>query len=157
PYVPINLPAFEAASLGDYLSNELVVGSATLHDLTGVRVDTRTAYVDPIDAPSLTRLRSLLFQQLLVREGELVPEQPNLTPAQPFTLATNDTTFDAASTNPTVESWLNGDEPAALRAQRFIAGLSLIALEAPADPRGIVVTTDRDWTPDAGVVQNVLR
>ena len=85
--MPIDLPAFEAATLGDYLANEFVAGSAALHDLTGVRVDTRTAFVDPVDAPSLTRLRSLLFQQLLVREGEVVSEQPNLTPAQPFTLA----------------------------------------------------------------------
>jgi hypothetical protein len=157
PFIPINLPAFEAADLGDYLSTELVAGSTILHDLTGVRVDTRTAFVDPVDAASLARLRGLLFQQVLVREGELSPEQPNLTPAQPFTLSSDDTTFDAASTNPTVESWLNGTDPPALRAQRFIAGLSLIALEAPSNPRGIIVATTRDWVAEPALISTVLR
>ena len=135
PFVPIDLPAFEAAALGDYLANEFVAGSATFTispvyaSTPALRSSIRST------APSLTRLRSLLFQQLLVREGEVVPEQPNLTPAQPFTLASTDTTFDAASANPTVESWLNGDEPAGEYAQRFVAGLSLIALEAPAAGR----------------------
>jgi hypothetical protein len=158
PYVPIDLPAFERAGFGDYLSDELVAGADTLRNLTRVRVDDpRTFSVDPVDEAALARLRTFLVDRVLVREERLEPAQSNLTPARPFLLSANGATFDAASTNPTVEGWLDGPEPAALRAQRFLAGLSLIAMEAPNSPRGIVVATDRDWAPDVAAVTHVLR
>jgi hypothetical protein len=159
PYVPIDLPAFERAGFGDRLSDELVAGADTLRNLTQVRLDDpRTFAVDPVDEAALARLRGFLVDRVLVREERLEPEQSNLTPARPFLLSTaNGATFDAASTNPTVEDWLDGPEPAALRAQRFLAGLSLIAMEAPNSSRGIVVATDADWAPDVDAVTHVLR
>ncbi len=160
PYVPIDLPAFENTGFGGELSRELVAGTDTLHDLTGVRVDDLhgAIAVDPVDDAVLRRLRGFLFDRVLVREERLQPYRPNLTAARPFTLATsNGSEFDAASTNPTVTSWLSGSQPAALRAQRFLAGLSLIALEQPNRPRGIVVATPRNWQPDLTAVAHVLR
>jgi hypothetical protein len=160
PYVPIDVPAFERAGFGDELSQELIAGTDTLHDLTGVRVDDLhgAIAVDPANDAALGRLREFLFDRVLVREEQLPPRQTNLTPARPFTLATsNGGEFDAASTNPTVTAWLSGPQPAALRAQRFLAGLSLIALEQPNAPRGIVVATPRNWQPDLTAVAHVLR
>jgi hypothetical protein len=160
PYVPIDLPAFENAGFGDELSKELIAGTDTLHDLTGVRVDDLhgAIAVDPVNDAVLGRLREFLFDRVLVRDERLQPRQTNFTPARPFTLSTsNGGEFDAASTNPTVTSWLSGSQPAALRAQRFLAGLSLIALEQPNKARGIVVATPRNWKPDLTAVAHVLR
>ncbi|MCU1429715.1 MAG: hypothetical protein JWL83_3715 [Actinomycetia bacterium] len=159
PYVPIDLPAFENAGLDRYLSSELIAGAGTLRRLTGIRVDPRTAFLDPVDGAALGQQRSFLVDQVLVRDHALNPQEPppTLTAARPFSLPSGDSSVVAASTNPTVESWLEGPQPAALRAQRFIAGLSLIALEAPSAARGIVAATPRDWSPDSAVVTRVLR
>jgi hypothetical protein len=159
PYVPIDIPAFDAAGFGDRLSSELVAGAETMERLTDVRLeDTRTFYVDPVDDRTLSRLQNVLADQVLVREERLPPQRSNLTPARPFRLDTaGGASFSAASTNPTVQAWLDGPEPAALRAQRFLAGLSLIALEQPNRARGIVVATPRNWTPDVPAAAHVLR
>jgi hypothetical protein len=159
PYVPIDLPAFLHAGLGRYYSDELVEGAEKLQELTGARIDdSRIATIDPVDDAALQRLRELLFDRVVVREDRLPSQQPNLTPARPFVVATDDGgQLDATSSNATIAKWLEGDEAPALRAQRFLAGLSLVALEAPADPRGIVVTTPRDWSPDVTAVTKVLR
>ena len=50
PYVPIDLTSLEAAGLGAQLPDQLRTGSSTLDQITGVSPDTRTAFVDPIDA-----------------------------------------------------------------------------------------------------------
>ncbi len=157
PYVPIDLPSFENADLGPYLSDELLAGSETLRNIAGVRVDPRTAFVDPVDSTTLNRLHSLFLDQVLLRDTSLAPRQSNLTPARPFTINNGDEDFLAASTNPTVESWLAGNQPAALRAQRFVAGLSLIAMEAPSQARGIVVASPTDWSPNTTAVAHALR
>jgi hypothetical protein len=159
PYVPIDLPAFQHAGFGEYLSREYIAGSDTLRRLTDARVDSRTALADPVDSGSLNRLREFLVDRVLVREEALVPRDPapSLTSSRPFLLSAGDTNITATSTNPTVTNWLQGDEPPALRAQRFLAGLSLIALEAPGKARGIVVATPRDWDPDTAAVSRVLR
>ncbi|MDQ1519247.1 MAG: hypothetical protein QOI55_320, partial [Actinomycetota bacterium] len=157
PYVPIDLPAFERAGFGPYLADQMLAGSDTLRDLAGVRQDTRTVAVEPVDDAAIGLLRKLLFDRVLVREERLAPRRPNLTPARPFKLSVpGNATIDATSTNPTVANWLNGTESPALRAQRFLAGLSLIAMEAPNLPRGIVVATPRNWKPDRSAVAHVL-
>ena len=55
PYVPIDLTSLEAAGLGAQLPDQLRTGSSTLDQITGVSPDTRTAFVDPIDAATLAR------------------------------------------------------------------------------------------------------
>jgi hypothetical protein len=158
PYVPIDLPAFLGSGFDDYLADQLVAGRDTLRDLTGERVDPRTFFADPVDHATVTTLRNQLVERVLVRDEHLESRQSNLTPARPFALATESgDRLEAASTNPTVEEWLEGPEPAALRAQRFLAGLSLIAMEAPGAARGIVVATPERWSPDVAAVTAVLR
>ncbi len=55
PYVPIDLTSLEAAGLGAQLPDQLRTGSSVLNQITGVSPDTRTAFVDPIDTPTLAR------------------------------------------------------------------------------------------------------
>jgi hypothetical protein len=52
--------------------------------------------------------------------------------------------------------FLPSPEPRALRAQRFLAGLSLIALEAPGRPRGVVVAEPMPWDVDPALIARVV-
>lgn len=145
PYVPIEVPAIEADGLGEELLPELIAGSDTLERLLGRRVDPRTAFVDPVDPAAIDRLRSSFVDRVVVQEESLLPSERNLTPARPFSLATGSLDVVAASTNPGLYSLLEGDLADALLAQRFLAGVSLVALEAPAEHRGLVFVTPKDW------------
>lgn len=156
PYVPIDIPAIEASGLGDELVPELLAGADALEQILGRRVDPRTAFVEPVDAPALVRLRRSFVDRVAVREEALLPVERNLTPARPFTLAADDLTLRAASTNPGLYSLLDGPESVGLRAQRFLAGMSLVALEAPSSPRGLVFANPPDWDPDPSFMRTVL-
>ena len=45
---------------------------------------------------------------------------------------------------------------ASRRAARFLAALSLVALEAPGEPRGVVVVTSEEWDPPAPLLDAVI-
>ena len=156
PYVPIEVPAIEAAGLGDELVPELIAGTDTLERLLDRRVDPRTAFVDPVDAPAIDRLRESFVDRVAVRDESLVPAERHLTPARPFTLATGTLTINATSTNPGLLSLLDGDLPSGLRAQRFLAGVSLVALEAPSRQRGLVFSTPSEWDPETDAMRLVI-
>jgi hypothetical protein len=58
--------------------------------------------------------------------------------------------------DPDLARLLDGNDAPALRAARFVAGLSLVALEAPGEARGVVVVTPEDWDPPAPLLDAVL-
>lgn len=137
PYVPIDLTALEAAGLGDELPNQIVVGSDTLEQQTGIRPEPRTAFVDPVDGPVLARLRRLLVDRVVVREDQLTPtETPSL---QTFVLNAGDGEIRAAVTTTLVDSMLAGSDPPALRVQRALTALSVVAFEDTEAVRGVVI------------------
>ena len=51
---------------------------------------------------------------------------------------------------------LEGDDPPALRAQRFLAGLSVVALEQPNVRRGVVVLEPDDWNASSALLESAL-
>ena len=156
PYVPIEVPALEAAGLGAELVPELIAGTDTIEELLDRRVDPRTAFVDPVNAAAIDRLRQSFVDRIAIRDEVLVPAERNLTPARPFTLATGTLSLSATSTNPGLYSLLEGAHEDALLAQRYLAGLSLVALEAPALQRGLVFASPSTWDPRSEVVRLVL-
>jgi hypothetical protein len=161
PYVPLDFPSVEISGLGDQVPEQLLTGVDTLERALGVRVDTRTLAADSLDDAALLRLQSLFVDRLVVPDDALVPVAQNLTPARPFTLQGAGTQVRAFGANAGLRALLEGElvpgpEPNALRAQRFLAGLSLIALEAPASPRGVVVWEPMPWDPEPGLIDRVL-
>jgi hypothetical protein len=58
--------------------------------------------------------------------------------------------------DPDLGRLLEGDDAPALRAARFLAGLSLVALEAPGEARGVVVVTPDEWDPPAPLLDAVV-
>ncbi len=149
PYVPIQGPAIEAEGLGSELPQEYLTGKTTLADLTGRNPDTNTAFVDPVDTPTLDELTQMLIDHFVVRDTALVPAYDNRTPAQPFDLTTSDGTLvPAAASDGGLEALFDSPGPPALREQRVLAGLAEIAREAPSQARGVILATPDDWSPD---------
>ena len=146
PYVPIDLPSLERAGLGNELAEQRVAGSQALNALIGATPDPRTAFVDPVDQAALDRLRNLLADRVVLRASSVldIDLADTLTP---FEIASRSDTIPAAVTSPRFELLLRGSSPPALRAQRLLAALSLLAFERTA-PAGVVLAPQEDWYPD---------
>ncbi len=157
PYVPIAAPTLIDEGLGSHLPEEFAAGSKAVFDSTGRIPDPRAAFVDPADTATLDQLTQMQVSQFVVRDTALVPVPEELTPAQPFTVATSlGTPMPAAATNSPLEALFNTPGSAALREQRVIAALAEIAYEAPSVPRGVVIATPNNWSPDVATVSLLL-
>lgn len=147
PYVPVDVPALDAHRLGSEVAQQLALGADTLNAALGVRIDPRTALVDRVDAGALARLREAGVDRLVVEPETLQPVDSPLTPARPFDLESEGRTFRAAANDSVLSGVLEGTDPPALRAQRLLAGLALVALEQPGEARGIMLTSPAQWSP----------
>jgi hypothetical protein len=156
PYVPLDLPSLNAAGLAGEVVRDLRIGADTVESVLGVLPDPRTVVLDPVDAAALNLSRDAFAQRFVVRESAVKPVPHALTPARPFRIASGGRVYPATASNGFVDHLLAGNGSRAERAQRFLAGLSLIALETPSLPRGIVVATPSNWNPDPELVATVL-
>lgn len=156
PYVPLDLPSIEAAGMAGNVVRDLRVGADTVQSVLSVLPDPRTVLLDPVDAAALRLVRDAFGQRIVVREKSVLPVAHVLTPARQFGIAAGGHVYPAVASNDFVDQLLAGPGSRAERAQRFLAGLSLIALEAPSVPRGIVLATPAGWNPDPQVVGLVL-
>jgi hypothetical protein len=156
PYIPLDLPSLEAAGLASGVVHDLRVGADTIESGLGVLPDPRTVLLDPVDAGALGIARNAFAQRIVVRDTAVQPVAHKLTPARPFGLSAGGRVYPATASNAFVSGLLAGAGSRAERAQRFLAGLSLMALEAPSISRGIVVATPTYWNPDPKLVALVL-
>jgi hypothetical protein len=158
PYVPIDLPSLEAAGLGDQVPHEFVEGAKTLHDvLDAPLTSAQNAFVDPVDQATVDRLWAMRITRVAVRDTALVPVPNARTPARGFTLPTATNPPDqAVQTAPFVEQLLNGPDAPAVKAQRVIAALAEVAYEEPAIPRGLVLASPSNWTPDVATMTDLI-
>ncbi|HEX4489849.1 MAG TPA: DUF6049 family protein [Acidimicrobiia bacterium] len=157
PYVPLNVPSLEAAGLDSSFVDDLRLGTDAVQSVVGVVPDPRTVLLDPVDAGALSIAHDQAFaQRFVVREPSVVPVPHVLTPARWFGIRSADHVYTATASSDFADGLLDGSGSAAERAQRFLAGMSLIALEAPSRARGIVLATPSDWSPNLGLVEQVL-
>ena len=155
--MPISGPTIEAEGLGSHLPEEGVAGSEAIHDATGQIPDPRTAFVDPVDAPTIEQLTQMQASRFVVRDSALAPIPQPLTPAQPFELTTGSAApTPAAASDTALESLIGRPGPPALREQRLIAALAEIAYEAPSQPRGVVLAPPDNWSPDVATMTLLL-
>ncbi|HEX5615295.1 MAG TPA: DUF6049 family protein [Acidimicrobiia bacterium] len=162
PYVPLDMPAAERAGLDGLVSDQVLLGIDTLERVLDIRVDPRTRLPGPLDDAALGRLRRLVVDRLVVADTDLEPVNARLTPARPFRLEGGGSDFRSVAANTGLRDLLerqslSSPEPRALRAQRFLAGLSLLALEEPAAARGVVVAEPMPWDADPALVDLVLQ
>ncbi|TMK66882.1 MAG: hypothetical protein E6G60_02040, partial [Actinobacteria bacterium] len=160
PYVPMDVPALLAANMGGAVKDELVAGDAVLRQIFGERVDSGTALATTVNAATLDELR-LRANRVVVRANALEPVTTRLTPTRPFTIETAaplTTPIDAVASDSGLERELATKDAPALRAQRFLSTLALIALEAPnsATRRGIVVVNPGSFDAASTLVNTIL-
>ena len=159
PYVPIDIPSLEAGGLGDEAALELArgIGGARRRCSTA-RLDSRTTDVTPLDTAALARLELSQVDRLVVPPGALVApdEPPQLTPARPFTIESGGRQFATVQTDDGLEDLLGGTAPPALRAANFLAGLAIVAIEAPNQTRGVADRDARALGPGAVAARRAL-
>src|SRR5205807_9901369 len=74
----------------------------------------------------------------------------------PFSVRNQPGTTTAVGSDAGLQRLLEGDDPPALRAQRFLAGLSVVALEQPNVRRGVVVLEPDDWNASSALLESAL-
>ncbi len=156
PYVPVDVRSLVAGGLSTEVGLELVQGTDKLGALLGTRVDPRTEIAHPANDASLARLRDAGVDRVILDGADLAPRDEQFTPAQPFVVRTQQGQFTALGSDTGLQRLLDGNDPPALRAQRFLAGLSVVALEQPNTQRGIVVLEPDDWAGSGELVASVL-
>jgi Family of unknown function (DUF6049) len=156
PYVPIDVRSLVSGGLSAQVGPELVRGTERLSALLGTRVDPRTEIADPANEASLARLRAANVDRVILDGADLVPRDEQFTPAQPFVVRSEQGTATAVGSDPGLQRLLEGDGAPALRAQQFLAGLAVVALEQPNVTRGVVVLAPEDWDASSELLEPAL-
>jgi hypothetical protein len=160
PFVPIDMAALLEADLVGEVDAEFDRGAGDQKAVLGAIPDTPYTMLapGPLNTAAVGRLRQYGAERLVLPPETLKPRDQRLTPGRPFVVGTRgEQPHPAAVSDPELARLLEGEEAPALRAARFLAGLSLVALEAPGEPRGVVVVTPEEWDPPADLLESVLR
>ncbi len=155
-YVPVDVRSLVSGGLSAEVGPELVQGTDKLSALLGTRVDPRTEITRPANDASLARLRDAGVDRVILDGADLTPHDEQFTPAQPFSVRNQPGTTTAVGSDAGLQRLLEGDDPPALRAQRFLAGLSVVALEQPNVRRGVVVLEPDDWNASSALLESAL-
>ena len=158
PFVPADIAGLLDADLVGEVDALFSRGAARQQAVLGTAPSGGTLLApQPLDGAGLGRLRQYGTERLVFPPDDLQPRDQRLTPGHPFAVGSRGrSAIPAAVSDPDLARLLEGDEPPALRAARFLAGLSLVALEAPGEPRGVVVVTPEEWDPPAGLLEAVF-
>lgn len=162
-YARVDLSALARSGLAEEIAAQLAEGADVLRATLGIRPDPRTFLVSGgLDESSLSVLRQAGVDRLVVPRSSLEPVFEQLTPARPFDLQSKRRAFRSASPDPVISGILgrpvDGDAPSdAETAQRFLAGLAVVSLEAPSTERGVVVVPPLTWTPPTTLLTTALR
>lgn len=171
-YARVSLPALAQARLGEEISAHLAEGADTLGSTLGIRPDPRTFLVSSggIDARSLDVLREAGVDRLVIPQTSLTPVFEQLTPAHPFEIESRERSFLSAAPDATISALLGPDATGAdasrgsreaisdaEAAQRFLADLAVVSLEAPSTARGVVIVPPLNWEPSTALLTTVLR
>jgi hypothetical protein len=156
PYVPIDVRSLVSGGLSAEVGPEIVQGTDKLSALLGTRVDPRTQIARPANEASLARLRDAGVDRVILDGASLTPRDEQFTPAQPFVVRSQQGMATAVGSDAGLQRLLEGDDPPALRAQRFLAGLSVVALEQPNVVRGVVVLSPDDWDASGALLESAL-
>jgi hypothetical protein len=159
-YVPADLPALLHAGLDSAADTLFVQGGESTDRFFGTHFDQRTVLAAPVDPAAVGRLRSRGVDQIVVDDTS-VPRSPRLTTANPFSIdlptSLAPTGTIAAVVNDTkLADPLAGSAAPALRAQRFLAGLALTAIEAPASERAVIAVNPAGYDAAPSLLEAVL-
>jgi len=151
-YVPANLAGLAAAGLDGEVAGQLARGTATLGDLLGAHLDSRTWLADEaLDIASLETLAGRGFDRVVAADPLLLPvAEQRLTITRPFVLAGRQTRVQAAAADTGLAAHFDGRGNQSLSAYQMLADLMVVYLDRPGDAerRGVVAVPPRDWVPN---------
>ena len=150
-YVPTNLSALTGAGLDADVAGHLTRGPATLAEVLGARLDTRTWLAEEaLDPQVIDMLASRGYERVLTGEQLLspIPEQ-KLTLTRPFALAGRRTRVQAVAADAGLAAHLDNRGNQSLLAYQLLADVAVIYLDRPGDDqrRGVAGVAPRDWRP----------
>lgn len=148
PFTTVDGPSLVRDRLDRVFTDQITTGRSTLERALDAAVDRTIAAPQPLDGPSLVRLRADGGTSRLIVDPDALTEAApadQFTPARPFRLDTPAGSFDAVEVNRMTSDLLIRRGADALRAQQVLAGLTVIALEQPNRPRGVVMDTPLQW------------
>lgn len=156
PYVRLDVDALADANLDDVLAERLELGTDTVRDRIGTRVDTRTWVVDEeLGGTGLAALADNGVEQVVVPH-ELLTGEVQVPQVRPFDL--NDgglLRIPALTTDPGLQSHAGSTGSPVLDAQHLLSDLAAIWFDRPAIARGVAVALP-DGTPDRTFVRTAL-
>jgi hypothetical protein len=154
-YVPVDLPSLLASGMPSAVDAQLLVGADTLGGFFGARIDPRTALARPVDDRTVDRLQTASVDRFVVDGTALADHTDNETIGHPFALGTS-TGASAVAADRDLTNLLTGDADPAVRAQRFLAGLAVVAFESPDEARAVTAVNTPDFDPPARLLDAVL-
>lgn len=159
-YVPTNLPSLLAGDLTIAADRELTRGSDTLAVLIASPVDATTALARPVDGASLGHLQGRGVTHVIVDDTAVAAPSARVT-TRPFSLQSPPSLVptgpaQAVATDTGLARLLEGDRSPALQAQLVLAGLSVIAQQAPDTRRAVVLTNPAGLDAPASLLDAVL-
>lgn len=164
PYVPTNLTAMLEAGLQGEAATQLATGTDILRRIFGVDPTLTTRLVDErLSDQGLAYLQAQGVNRSVVPEGLLEPVVRNTTLAETFELeprvgppptAGDDKRVRAAVADRGFASHFDEQNPP-LAAHTLLADLTVVYLDNPGSPRGVVVSPGRGWAP-SGAFADVL-
>ncbi|MBW3614126.1 MAG: hypothetical protein KY439_02305 [Actinobacteria bacterium] len=155
PYVPTNLTAMLESGLVGEVAAQLTAGTDTLRRIFGGNPTITTRVVDErLNDGGLAYLQDQGVERLVVPEALLEPAVRNTTLAEVFDLAPRAEApsadgsgrLRAAMADDGFASHFRGRQPA-LAAHTLLADLTVVYLDSPGSPRGVVVSPGRGWAP----------
>jgi hypothetical protein len=158
PFVTPDIPGLLEADLVSEIDALFARGAERQQAVLGVSPATGTFLApQPLNVAGLGRLQQYGAERLVFPPAGLQPREQRLTPGHPFPVGSRGRPVaSGAVSDPDLARLLDGDDAPALRAARFLAGLSLVALEAPGEARGVVVVTPDEWDPPSALLDAVF-
>lgn len=161
-YVPTNLTAMLEAGLEGEVAAQLNAGTDALRRIFGVNPTLTTRLVDErLSDAALAALQDQGVERLVIPEGLLEPVVRNTTLAETFDLAPR--AGPSSGTGPRLRTAMAdggfaahfGSRSPVLGAHTLLADLTVVYLDSPGAPRGVVVSPGRGWEP-SGQFADVL-
>lgn len=160
-FVPVDQPSLLGHDAPEAVEDQVARAAEILGATYGPSLDRTVRLVQPASTSAVVRARIAGASTVVLDADDLTPvAEPRLTPALPITVRAplfgGVETVTALATEPSVQAFLAGEQPPALRAQTVLADLVVIALEAPSTPRVVTVVTPPDLDAPADLFTALL-